>query len=632
MAGIWGSYSRNEFDHANVGFVTDALDPLGQGQRYAYSGNGVHAVACQPPRRGARAHVYEDADRLVLAAGSLTRPALDRRTVDWLAQATPGQMAETLRGTFALAIVCKRTQRIRLVSDRTSQQPLYWRKSAGGFVFSTTMATFCRLVDAPPVDRNWLYEFLYFNYPVLDRTFLAGVARMPPATVLDYDPAADAVTMSAYAPRYAVPETLLDEEASVERALATFPSVLERCMESPRSTGVAVTSGMDSRTLLSFAARHGAGGLRSYTYGVPRCLDLDHAAQIAGTMGIPHTEIALGERFRGALPDLVYWTVFLSGGLQRIDRATLPYAYSTLAGAHEDLDTILHGAAGDHLFRDHLRGTGNRPHILSRDLHATLQSGRYAADEALFRQLLGHDYEEFDAHTRQAVGRLEEAYGPLGDPEAYMNLLIYEAGPKYFAGESEIAGHWFHVERPYMDPDLAELAYASIFGVAAVSRHAPGQDRFHEKYFQARLIAENPAMGMLPLYDRPLRTYLSRRKWRYHFDSARLAPRRLLERLGPPRPLLETWDQWFAVDLRQRIGNLLGDDSLLGRRMPAGAIRAVANGADTHLAAKLATAEILLELVGNRWQLPPWLAEAGLPAGRRERPGETRAGQRVAMS
>lgn len=607
MAGIWAASSDRGFAGFDLEGIAEALDPLGHGRHRSGGIGDVRVIARRPGvDAGQCDHFVEDDDFIAAVSGELTAPAFDALLVRQLMGDKAASVAAGLRGTFAIVIACKRTRRLRLISDRTSQQPLFWRRIPGGIACSSTMATFCRLPQAPSLDPQWLYQYLFFSYSVLEQTFLQGVTRMPPATILDFAPSTPTIGKREYAPQYGPPPRVLDENESIECARESFAGALKLAAREPSHSAIALTSGLDSRTLLAFTPPAALREMTAYTYGVPGCVDIEAGAGMAAALGIRYQSIALDACFRSRLPELAWRTVFLSGGLQRVLRASLPHAYSTLARRNPQLRHVIHGAAGDHLFRDHLRGGGNRPHILSHAFSDTIKEGRLTFDEAAFRETLAGRFDDFRECIGESVRGLEDAYGPLGDADAYVRVLLYEAGPKYFAGEAAIANHWFSVQRPFMDPQTAQLAWDTKFGVANVSKTTSVQDRFRERYFQARLIALNPEVAKLKLYDRPLRVFLRATPWRYHAHSVRLAPTRLIQRLRGGYPPLEDWTSWCRNDLGEHFGEILGADSRLGAYLSSDAMdRARASG-DIDLIGRLASAEILMRLVENRWRLPAW--------------------------
>ena len=607
MAGFWAASSRRGFAGYDLVSIGEALDPLGLARDRSGGMGDIRVVACRPGVDvGPCQYFVEDDDFIATVSGELTDPVFDARLVHQLMGDDAMTAAAGLRGTFGMAIACKRTRRLRLISDRTSQQPLFWRRIPGGIACSSTMATFCRLPQAPSLDPRWLYQYLFFGCAVLEQTFLEGVTRVPPATILDFDPSTPTINQREYVPRYAPPPRMLDEDEAIERAREILAEALRLASREPAQTAIALTSGMNSRTLLAFTPPAALRDMTAYTYGIPGCEDIRAGAGIAAALGLGYQSVALDACFRTRLAELAWRSVFLSGGLQAAIGASLPHTYSTLARRNPQLRHVIHGAGGDMVFRNHLRGGGNRPPLLSRAFSDTLDDGHPNFDETPFRDMLTVRFDDFRECVGDAVDGLEGAYGALDEADTRLRVLLCEAGPKHFAGEAAIANHWFNFQRPFMDADSTRLAWDRQCSVTKASKTASARDRFRECYFQARLIAQNADVAKLKLHDRPLRAYLQTTPWRYHVHSARLAPTRLVRRLRGGHPPLEDWSRWFRNDLGGHIGDLLGRESRLDNYLSSDARDRARAGGDIDLIGRLASAEIVMRLVESGWRLPGW--------------------------
>ena len=92
-----------------------------------------------------------------------------------------------LNGIFGVAAYDKEKRKLYIVSDRRSQHPVFYYVDNVALCVSTDLSTFCRLKSDIQFNEKWLWEYLFFNYPVGDSTFLRDVRRMPPASILEYE-------------------------------------------------------------------------------------------------------------------------------------------------------------------------------------------------------------------------------------------------------------------------------------------------------------------------------------------------------------------------------------------------------------------------------------------------------------
>ena len=100
----------------------------------------------------------------------------------------------SLDGAFAAFLWDTESNRLVVVNDFAGMYPLYLRRSPGTLSIAHTIA---ELSDGTPDAAGW-GAFVGFGHFVGERTTAAGVTRLPPATILEFDPAADRLSTRAY--------------------------------------------------------------------------------------------------------------------------------------------------------------------------------------------------------------------------------------------------------------------------------------------------------------------------------------------------------------------------------------------------------------------------------------------------
>jgi asparagine synthetase B (glutamine-hydrolysing) len=508
-----------------------------------------------------------------------------------------------LRGPFAFGFCDPRSRKIFLVSDRTSQQPLYYSITNSGFAFSTTLATFCRLPKPPPFNPKWLYEVLYFNYPIGQTTFLDGVWRMPAATILEFDRHSRQLAMNSYASRFASPAQLLDGADALDRAHAVFKERIPDYFQPKTPMALSLTAGFDARTVASYLPPECRSRVETYTYGVPRSEDAVQAAKLAKLLGSRHTEVRFDDSFRGELASLAYQTVYLSHGLERLNRSTLAYAYRTLKKTRPMVQAVVTGVSGDHLFRDHVNGLGNVPSIITASMMRTIRTGERRIEA--FRGIVGRHYDDFERHIHETLDEVSVRCGDLGSPEGYLSYLVYEAAPKYFGAEAAIASNYVVLRTPYWDADIVQLAYDITLGTLGLSRDLPAKDHQKESVLQASLIRRQGTLDRIAIAHIPVRVWAKDDHLVHQLHRIlRRGPRKLLSlvRHHPDRDA-EDWKSWYATVLSGELNQLVSRDSLVASYVDPDFVSKVKDGNDRHWLGKLATVEIVLKLIGRRWNL-----------------------------
>lgn len=600
MAGILGLFNAGSKD-INYVSLLETIDLLGTSDRhFSSTENGFIAVAHLSDSWLNNSYYYEDKNFLCCFGGDLA----DFTSVPWdnIIECCKNSSFEwfgDLKGNFAVAVIDKLRGKFFLISDRTSQYPVYYSLTGSFFSFSTALSTFIRLQEKPEFNVNWLYEYIFFNFPIGQNSFLVNVERMLPSSVLQYDFRTSDISISIYAAPFKKAADLLAGRKALERALSVFESRVPRYFDKDFKTALGISSGFDSRTLLALASSDAT--LETYTYGVPGCSDLKEASKLCKSLKIPHKNILFDKDFQNALPDLIYKTVWISNGLQGINRTVLLYVYGELisSGRH---GIVISGVSGDHFFRGH----GNVPSIISADMEKTFLNNRSHINHQLFRKIFGRTYSEFENHINNTLTYIRTNYGQFSSPETHLNYLVYEVAPKYFAGEAAIANNYTLFRCPYWDMDIIKLAYDIFFSTLSFSRFSRAKkDTFIENVMQANIIKSNKNFANIPVRSIPLALYTGNHRILFRlYRIITRGPRRLRNKIFPTAsPPLEDWKGWYKQTLRQEINSLLGPGCFTANYIDMAFIEEIKRTTNTHWLGKLATIEIILKLIKNSWHI-----------------------------
>lgn len=514
---------------------------------------------------------------------------------------------ENYAGAFAISIYDSANKIFYAVSDRTSQQPLYYSVNRGDLVLSTAFSTFCRLGLKPDFNERWLYEYLYFNYPTDQVTPLKNVLRMRKASVLVYEVMPDKLSLHEYSGLFEKKEKLVAGREAIERAKHVFGTRIPKYIPDKRQTAVSLTSGFDSRTVLAFGLgdQSATRDIETFTYGQKGCADIMEAARVSSALGLRHHKILLDQRFEDELSKLIYFTVYISQGQERISRAELAYSYDRLTESGTKIPVVVTGLAGDHLFRDHIKGMGNVPAIISADMMKTIHSGDVCINRPFFREAFGPQFDDFESSVRDSLKKLEKLYGPLSRPEPYLSFLIYEVSPKHFAGEAAVAGNYTTLRSPYWDPAIISLSYEIALSTLGFSESAANKNKYLECVLQASLIQTNPALAKLSIKGVPI--------WSYTLNNRALhgltrtwfrGPEKLgsyFNRSEPARFL--DWNKWINVTLKQEINRLTTKESWVSQYLSPAFIERIKQEGNLHWISRIVTAEIILRLVHSGWTM-----------------------------
>ncbi len=178
---------------------------------------------------------------------------------------------EHLIGMFAVAIVERDTNRVVLARDRLGIKPLYIAESADTVRFASTLPALLAGggIDTS-IDTVALAHYMSFHSVVPPpRTILAGVRKLPPATVRVYEP--DGTHRDH---RYWDAQFVRDAdhndwtEVDWQDALAeSLSTAVRRRMVSDVPVGVLLSGGLDSSLVVALLAEQGQTGLSTFSIG-----------------------------------------------------------------------------------------------------------------------------------------------------------------------------------------------------------------------------------------------------------------------------------------------------------------------------------------------------------------------------
>jgi asparagine synthetase B (glutamine-hydrolysing) len=585
--------------------IVAAINPLGLLR--SRSSGGDKLLLCVAHHSNAPCHKAAftalEEHGCLLAGDIVNHEELDWAAIKHCLTTTSPQTAclQRLRGSFAIVFVDQDSNRLWVVTDPSAWLPVLIARTSHGVAVSTSLAAIIRAIpDAASVNENWIFETIFFNHGVGSTTPVVGVDRLPPGTITEVDLGSGQVTQRAYRDKPQRVQRLINGTEGIEEAITAFRETVPRYFPQGLPTTMGISEGLDCRTVLAALPASRIAGLHSFTFGRATSTEICEAAEIAAHLGLTHTPVHLEQTFLDQLPQLARDTVFLSDGLQSINRSHLLYTYSQLQHDGEPFSVIMTGVSGDHIFRDHIQGWGNVPHILSADAAAQHRNGRTPVNATYYRDVFGCRFSDFEQRIEHCLDRVEQENGQFQDPEAYLSYLMFEAGPRYFGGQAAIANAFSTFRTPYWDPDIIELGYSLQNATIGFSAALAEKDAYRETALQATVIAAHETVSQLPYKRLPIDAYARNNKARFRAYRLLRRLRNVVERYS--FVYSEDWPLWYRTIMKPEVQRLLGDDSRLRSYISADFIARAVSDNDVHWLGKLMTAEHTLRFIENGWR------------------------------
>jgi asparagine synthase (glutamine-hydrolysing) len=254
------------------------------------------------------------------------------------------RLISRLRGMFAIALWDEHKQRLYLVRDRLGVKPLLYRVQDGVLVFASTARTVCEGGVTWDLDPTSLVEFLEFGFVTDERSIYAGVKKVPPGCIAEWD--GSQLKLRSY---WSLPRTEGRRPETFQNAVDETENILREAvkirLQADVPVGALLSGGIDS-SLICWAASSVGANLRTFTVSTPND-DTDESADAVATarqLGICHAVIRLNGEDPPAMKDLVsaYGEPFGCAsalGLLRVSRAV-----------KQEVTVLLTGDGGDDIF------------------------------------------------------------------------------------------------------------------------------------------------------------------------------------------------------------------------------------------------------------------------------------------
>jgi asparagine synthase (glutamine-hydrolysing) len=274
------------------------------------------------------------------------------------------------RGMFAIAIWVQSERRLILARDRMGIKPLYYAEQDGELLFGSELKC---IFAHPDVPRNLcmagLNCFLSLNYVPAPYTLVEGIRKLLPGNVMEWRNG----KLSVHS--YVRQEAALPAPRSIAEACEELDDLLQKSLReqlvSDVPVGIWLSGGLDSSTILRYAAQAGSARLRTFsiTFKGRSFDESESIAEITRHFGSQHTEFDLDETagLESAIQKIAYYSDEPSA-----DAGALP-AWFLAEMSSKDVTVVLSGEGADELFAGYLTYKADRYSAAARRLPAGMR-------------------------------------------------------------------------------------------------------------------------------------------------------------------------------------------------------------------------------------------------------------------
>lgn len=262
-----------------------------------------------------------------------------------------------LDGMFGFALWDRRRRRLLLGRDRIGIKPLYYLHDGGRLAFASEAKALLELPGMrAELDHDRLRGYLTLGYAAAPGTLLAGIRKLPPATLMVVEDG------RAEQRRYwQLPSGGHDARSDaqwMEGARERMEEAVHEQMVSDVPLGAFLSGGIDSSAVVAFMTRHSGRPVKTYSIGFGGSSagayynELPYARRVAELFGTDHHEIEVTPDAATLLPQLLW----------HLDEPVADSAFVTTylvsEFARRDVTVILCGVGGDELFGGYRRYLG----------------------------------------------------------------------------------------------------------------------------------------------------------------------------------------------------------------------------------------------------------------------------------
>lgn len=269
----------------------------------------------------------------------------------------PG-FVEHAGGMFGFALWDSRRKRLTLGRDRLGQKPVYYFDGGHYLAFASEIKALLALPQVRArVDSKALAEYLRLGHCAAPNTIFAGVRKLPPASVLVWQP--DGWRIERY---WSLPSHVREDLSAgqwVESIRAELARAVSEHMVSDVPIGAFLSGGLDSSAVVALMSRATQVPISTYAIGyagdrtAAYYNELGFARQVARRFGTNHHEILVRPDVATLLPKLIWHLE------EPVSDSAIITTYLVSQLAARTVKVILSGVGGDELFAGYRRYLGD---------------------------------------------------------------------------------------------------------------------------------------------------------------------------------------------------------------------------------------------------------------------------------
>lgn len=248
-----------------------------------------------------------------------------------------------LNGSFVICIYNLNEDVLYLFNDRYGLRPTYYINSNNKFIFSFEIKAILQDQDVPKkISKLALGQFFYYGQLLGNTTFVEDVKVLPPASILIYKN--NELEIYKYWEFVYKTNDNISEKEFVNMLVDSWKKAVKIRLQDNHKYGLALSGGLDSRSILGAIPSEKIKGLFTFTFGSEKSGEVFIAKKAAKTVDAQHfaIDIDLDDSINNYAEDAVN----INDGMNGIATSII---LSTYEKVRDKVDVCFDGLAGDAL-------------------------------------------------------------------------------------------------------------------------------------------------------------------------------------------------------------------------------------------------------------------------------------------
>lgn len=197
------------------------------------------------------------------------------------------EFVKKLNGSLDIVICDFIKKEVVIINDRYGLRPLYYTINNGKLLFASEIKAI--LQDSTfkkELNDETIADFFAFGEIFENKTFFKEIEVIPPASIFTYD--GQNILIEQYWDFNYEPDYTLSDDEIADLLVETFRKAVEIRMKDNFRYGIALSGGLDSRSVVGAIDKERKKDMVTITFGIPGCDEANIAEVVSNVAGTKH--------------------------------------------------------------------------------------------------------------------------------------------------------------------------------------------------------------------------------------------------------------------------------------------------------------------------------------------------------